>query len=485
VLSQPERQAQPHPAPYSMRGPGPNFRMNKIVDPRTFALIGYSIQGLFGNADRTLWLDGRPHPSDIAEHTWNGFSTGVWERGALKVTTTHMNLEEPFVRTSNFVWAANQTQARPAPFEVVDELGNRPRGWVPNYPIGTLHEDFARRVALPFEATVGGRDTVYPEFASRIARMNRSTPPGSSAPKPGPSRPPRTRRTDFEALPLRDGISMLAGPSGNVTVQATDEGVLLVDTGAAADVDTLAAAIKKLSDRPVTYIINTSVDGEHIGGNERLSQAGTDPGGNAPGNSGFRIGVAPIIAHEQVLRRVSAPTGEKAAPPFAAWPTSTYFSVKRTMFFGNDPIEIHAAPAAHTDGDSVVFFRRADVISAGDVFMTDRYPVIDLARGGSIQGVLDALNHIIDIAIPRFNQQGGTLIVPGHGRLANESDVVEYRDMATIVRDRIKAMIDSGMSVEQVKAARPTLDYDGIYGATTGAWTTDMFVEAVFRSLSR
>jgi glyoxylase-like metal-dependent hydrolase (beta-lactamase superfamily II) len=522
VLSQPERQAQPHPAPYSMRGPGPNFRMNKIVDPRTFALVGYSIHGLFGNADRTIWLDGRPHPSDIAEHTWNGFSTGVWEAGALKVTTTHMKagflqrngvptspyatmteffirhgdhlllativddpiyLEEPFVRTSNFVWAPSQAQARPAPFEAVDELGDRPRGWVPSYPIGTLHDDFARRAGLPFEATVGGRDTLYPEFASRIAGMNRSAPARAAAAKPGPSRPVARTRTDFEVLPLRDGISMLAGPSGNVTVQATGDGVLLVDTGAAADVDKLAAAIRKLSERPVTYIINTSVDAEHIGGNEQLSQAGADPGGNAPGNSGFRIGVAPIIAREQVLQRMSAPTGEKAKIPFAAWPTSTYFSEKRTMFFGDDPIEILAAPSAYTDGDSIVFFRRADVISAGDVFMTDRYPIIDLARGGSIQGVLDALNHIIDIAIPRFNQQGGTLIVPGHGRLANESDVVEYRDMATIVRDRIRAMIDRGLSLEQVKAARPTLDYDGLYGATTGPWTTDMFVEAVFRSL--
>jgi glyoxylase-like metal-dependent hydrolase (beta-lactamase superfamily II) len=171
--------------------------------------------------------------------------------------------------------------------------------------------------------------------------------------------------------------------------------------------------------------------------------------------------------------------------PFAAWPTSTYFSAKKTMFFGDDPIEIHAQPAAHTDGDSIVFFRRADVISVGDVFTPDRYPMIDLARGGSIQGVLDALNHIIDIAISRFNQQGGTLIVPGHGRLCNESDVVEYRDMATIVRDRVTAMLDRGMTLEQVKTARPTLDYDGIYEAATGSWTTDMFVEAVFRSLGR
>ena len=171
--------------------------------------------------------------------------------------------------------------------------------------------------------------------------------------------------------------------------------------------------------------------------------------------------------------------------PFAAWPTSTYFTEKKTLFFGEDPIEILAAPAAHTDGDSLVFFRHSDVIAAGDVLTPDRYPMFDASKGGTYQGVIDALNRIIDIAIPRFNQQGGTLIVPGHGRICNESDVVEYRDMATIIRDRIRRMVDAGLTLEQVKAARPTLDYDGVYGATSGPWTTEMFIDAVYRDLSR
>jgi glyoxylase-like metal-dependent hydrolase (beta-lactamase superfamily II) len=524
VLSQPERQAQPHPATYSMRGPGPNFRMNKIVNPRTFALIGYTLTGLFGNADRTIWLDGRPHPSELAEHTWSGFSTGVFEGSALRVTTTHIKagtiqrngvptspyatmteffirhgdtmlvativedpiyLEEPFVRTSNFVWAPNQVQARPSPFEIVDEVVTEPHGFVPSYPLGTLHEEYAKAHGLPFEATIGGKATVYPEFAGRIKTMDRNAPARSAPPVPGPSRPVLPTRTDFEVLPIRDGVYMLAGPGGNVTVHVSDDEVLIVDASGAADADKLLAAIRKVSDEPVRYIIDTSADPDHAGGNAPMSQAGVDPGGNAPGNFGFRIGVAPIIAHENVLKRLSAPTGQQPAAPFAAWPTSTYFTAKKTMFVGDDPIEIQFMPAAHTDGDSIVFFRRADVISAGDVFMTDRYPMIDLARGGTVQGVIDALNRIIDIAIPRFNQQGGTLIVPGHGRLCNESDVVEYRDMTTIVRDRVRTMVDTGLSLEQVKAARPTLDYDGIYGATTGSWTTDMFVEAVFRDLSR
>ena len=282
----------------------------------------------------------------------------------------------------------------------------------------------------------------------------------------------------------RDGIYLLAGPGGNVTAHISDDGVLLVDTGDSANVGKLSAALAKLSDRPVSTIINTSVDELHSGGNEPLSQTGRDRGVNAPGNSGFRIGVAPIIAHEGVMRRMSAPTGEQSTRVFAAWPTSTYFTDKKTMFFGDDPVEVYAHQG-YTDGDSIVFFRRSDVISAGDLFMTDRYPVIDVARGGRVQGVLDGLNRIIDLAIPRFNQQGGTLVIPGHGRIGNESDVVEYRDMLTIVRDRIRRMIAARLTLEQVKAARPTLDYDGVYGASSGPWTTEMFVEAVYRDLSR
>ncbi len=524
ILSARERQAQPHPATYSMRGPGPNFRMNKVVDPRTFALIAYTITGLFGSADRTIWLDGRPHPSDIAEHTWDGFSTGTWEGNALKVYTTHLKagtiqrngsptspyatmteyffrhgdqlalatiiddpiyLEEPFVRTSNFVWAPTQTQSRPAPFEIVDEVAVPPTGWVPSYPMGTVHTGYAKLHGLPFEATQGGSRSLYPEFAARIRTMSRDMPtsaPALTAPPPPHARP---SRSDYEVFKVQGAISVIAGPGGNVVVASADEGLLVVDTGTAGTADRLSTALKSIADRTVTTIINTSADADHVGSNEALSQAGTDRGGNAPGNFGFRIETAPIIAHENVLKRVSAPSGERSPLPFAAWPTSTYFTDKKTMFYGDDPIEIVSVPAAHTDGDSIVFFRRSDVIAAGDVYTPDRFPVIDLSRGGSVQGLIDGLNRIIDLAIPRFNQQGGTLIVPGHGRIGNESDIVEYRDMATIIRDRITVMISRGMTLEQVKAARPTLDYDGVYGAIDGAWTTDMFVEAAFTDLSR
>ena len=524
VLAQPERQAQPHPAPYSMRGPGPNFRMNKVVDPRTFALVAYTITGLFGNADRTIWMDGRPHPSDLAQHTWNGFSTGVWQGSALKVTTTHIKagtiqrngvptsvratmteffirhgdqlllatiiddpayLEESFVRTSNFVWAPTQNLARPSPFEVVDEVAGQPSGWVPSFPVGTLHPEFAARLNLPFEATQGGKASIYPEFAQQMRTMALAAPATPARLTAPPLPPVRPARTTFEVLPVQGSVYLVAGPGGNITVHASDDGVLLVDTSPAAMTEQFLATLRTTSNKPISYIINTSADADHLGGNEPLSKAGEDPGGNAPGNFGFRVDIAHIIAHENVLKRISAPSGERSPMPFAAWPTSTYFGERKTMFLGDDPIEILPQPSAHTDGDSIVFFRHSDVIAAGDVFMTDRYPVIDLARGGTMQGVLDALNRIIDLAIPRFNQQGGTLIVPGHGRIGNESDVAEYRDMATIVRDRVQAMVMRGASLEQVKAARPTLDYDGVYGATTGPWTTDMFVDALYRDLSR
>jgi glyoxylase-like metal-dependent hydrolase (beta-lactamase superfamily II) len=258
-----------------------------------------------------------------------------------------------------------------------------------------------------------------------------------------------------------------------------------VDSGPSGMADALLAAIRRLSPQPIRYLVNTNPDADHIGGNAELSRAGRNLAAlNAPGNFGLSMDGAPILAHEQTLNRMSAPTGARPPVPFEAWPTSTFFSERKTMWLNGEGIELLYQPAAHTNGDVIVYFRGSDVISTGDVFSTTSYPVIDRTRGGSIQGVLDALNTIIDITIPRFNQQGGTRVVPGHGRICNEADVVEYRDMVTIIRDRIRLMAAKGMTLEQVLAARPTLDYDGVYGATTGSWTTAMFVEAVYRDVS-
>ena len=176
------------------------------------------------------------------------------------------------------------------------------------------------------------------------------------------------------------------------------------------------------------------------------------------------------------------PAGQ-APIPAAAYPTSTFIGDDKKLFFNGEGIHIIHQPAAHTDGDSIVFFRRSDVISTGDIFTTTNYPVIDLAAGGTINGIIDGLNKVIDLIIPVYGQEGGTLVIPGHGRLSDMGDVVNYREMATIVRDRVQDMVNKGMTLDQVKAAKPTRDYDPVYGSTTGFWTTEAFVEAVFKTL--
>ena len=210
VLSQQERQAQPHPAQYSFRGPGPNLRIEPILEPVTDRLIGYRTNGTFGRADRTIWLDGRPHPSERhGLHEWDGFSTGQWADGVLVVTTTHMKfgvyqrngvpaspyarmteywfrngeyltmvshiedaiyLEEPFVRSQTWVWNPPQTVGPPGPFESVEE-GEHALGWVPHWPLGTQHTDLADQVGITVEGTGGGAITLYPEYRDTLRRM--------------------------------------------------------------------------------------------------------------------------------------------------------------------------------------------------------------------------------------------------------------------------------------------------------------------------
>src|SRR2546425_7605703 len=279
-------------------------------------------------------------------------------------------------------------------------------------------------------------------------------------------------------LPVQGNIYMLVGAGANITVQAGKDGVLLVDTQYAPLSEKILAAIRTISDAPIRYIINTQYDRDHTGGNEPIRKAGsTITGGNVAGDIQDASVGAQIIAHDNVLKRMTS-----TAP--GGWPTSTFLSGLKKLFFNGEGIEIIHQPAAHTDGDSIVFFRRSDVISTGDIFTTTSYPVIDGAAGGTINGVIDGLNRLVDMIIPVYGQEGGTLVIPGHGRLCDEADVVEYRDMVTIIRDRVQDMIKKGMTLEQVKAAKPTRDYDPLYGSTTGFWTTEMFVEAVYKSLS-
>lgn len=310
---------------------------------------------------------------------------------------------------------------------------------------------------------------------------------------------------DLEVLHVEGQVYMIAGGAtrSNIAVQVGSEGVFLVDAATEDVSDKVLQAIRVLSKGPINYIVNTTADLDHYGANAKLGGAGQNPtiapqglggqvigGGGADGGQGggnnptqLRPSGAIVFSHENTLNRLSAPTGQEAAAPFALWPTSTFFTPIKTVFYNDEPVELKYAPNAHTDGDVMVFFRKSDVIASGDVIDTLGYPVIDLKRGGGIKGALDALNEIIEMTVPRFNQQGGTKVVPGHGRILNEADVVEYRDMITIIHDRVKLGIDKSMTLDQIKKMGPTLDYDGLYSRPR--WTGEMFVEAIYNDLRR
>jgi glyoxylase-like metal-dependent hydrolase (beta-lactamase superfamily II) len=522
IATLPEWQCRPHPADYGTRGPA-DLRIWKDVDTQTQQVIAYHTHVQWQAQERTIWMDGRPHPAEDAPYTWQGFSTGKWEGDALTVVTTHLKesyvrrngvprsdratlvehwirhgdfltlvsiitdpvyLTEPFIRTTNWERAPQQA-IDPYPCEVAEEVA-RPEGSVPHHLPGTnpFLAEFANRFGLPEQATRGGAETMYPEYRASMRDASRATSTAAlSAPiqaKPNP---------EIHVQRVRGNVFMLSGAGGNITVDAGNEGVLLVDTGLAEMTDPVLAELRKISDKPIRYIIDTHLHPDHTGGNEKIAKLGqTIAGGDVTNLTDDAREGAKVIAHQKVLDRMTATdrtaaNGKQPPAPFGMLPTDTYFGSRKDLFVNDEGIRILHPKAAHTDGDSMVFFRRSDVISTGDVFVTTGYPFIDLERGGSIQGEIEALNQILDLAIPARNEEAGTYIVPGHGRLCDAADVAYYRDMVTIIRDRILDMKKKGMTVDQVKAAKPTRDYDPRWGATTGFWTTEMFVEAVYRSL--
>jgi cyclase len=321
-----------------------------------------------------------------------------------------------------------------------------------------------------------------PATAHLFAQANQSRTtvwaPKSSGPAPG----------EIQIFPVQGKVWALIGAGANITVQAGDDGVLLVDTGTAAMSDKVLKAVATISKRTLRYIVDTSDAEDHTGGNEKIAATGEiipfDEGDAGKVQNALTTHKASVISYLSVFDRMTGENGKFPARPEGAWPDNTYSSPQKRLYFNDEAVIIMHLPAT-TDGNSIVFFRKSDVVSTGDLFDLTEYPVIDLKAGGSIQAVLDSLNKLLDVTVPSAYAQGGTLVVPGHGRIADHADVVYYRNMVAIIRDRIKDMIKRGMTLEQVKAARPTLDYDARYGRQTGAWTTDMFIEAAYRTLGK
>lgn len=345
-------------------------------------------------------------------------------------------------------------------------------------------------------------------------------------PRPAPPSP----ASQVHVLPVRGNVYMIVAGGSNVTASIGKDGIFLVDTGPAELTDEVLRTVLELATRltgagvpatcmglhcptapegwvspginaiisspaapkPIRYIVQTSMDTDHTGGTEKLARQLAEGAADSKivGVTFPPVSIAPqaiVFAHENVLTRMSQPEPGKKEVPEGVWPTDTYHAkyYKLSQFFNGEGIQLYHEPSAHTDGDTIVFFRYSDVIAAGDILNTTSYPVIDTERGGSIQGVLAGLNHILEIAVPEFRSQGGTMVIPGHGRLCDTGDVANYRNMVAIIRDRIQDLINKGMTLDQVKAAKPTMDYDGLYGAKTGSWTTDMFIEAAYKSLKK
>jgi cyclase len=500
-----EHQCAPYNLAHIFRGPM-QFRIWEEKDPATQQIIAYNeFLGTYQQF-RKIWMDGRPHPPEYAPHTFMGFSTGEWHGDVLTVTTTHIKkefyrrsgipssdlttvvehyirhgnmlthvmiatdpvyLSEPYVNSEEFVlmergnqnWLYNCEYAMEVPTD---------KNKVPHFLPGKnpFMKDFANKFGLPFDAIWSGAESTYPEYLSRIAsgNYNKAASPATPASNPRP-RPaaPDSASGDIKTFHVQGNVYMLVGAGANVAVQIGDEGVVVVDPGNGASRDKVLAAIRQLSTKTIRWIINTSADADHTGGNATVSQAGMTVNGNP----------AAIVANEKVLAHMS-----DAGRPSQEWPLNTFFEPQRDFYFNGEAIFVYHTPRGHSDGDVMVYFRGSDVIVSGDLFVTTTYPVIDAKTGGGLDGFIEGLNKMLDIAVPKYLQDGGTYVIPGHGRVSDEADVLEYRDMIVIIRDRIADMVKRGMTLDQIKAAKPSLDYDGRYG-DPGA-----FLDAVYRDVS-
>jgi glyoxylase-like metal-dependent hydrolase (beta-lactamase superfamily II) len=517
-------------SPHFLLHGGGNYRFWEERDAHTQRLIAIKMYGQITEGTRTIWMDGRPHPPAYAQHTFLGFSTGQYVGNGLTVYTTHMKrnwikangmtqsdqatlvehflrhgdsityvsvlsdpvyLAEPLIRTTEMVRSVRNPDAWLYACDDGELLLNRANDQVPNYLFGQnpfLHE-YSDQHQVPLLGALGGAETMLPEFMAKLKGPAASEAAVTSLEVP--SGPPHASRAldpdphdgEVHVLPVQGSVSMLVGDGGNIAVQVGDQGPLVVDSGAGQLADKVIAAIRRLSDRPIQFIVNTSFHAAHTGGNVKLHASGEDPslfGSFFSAQFADAGRGATIIAHQNVQNRMNA-----ARSPSSGIPTDTFLEGRRRKYHNDEGVEVFYEPNAITDGDTIVHFRRSDVIVTGEILTTTQYPFIDINHGGSIRGEIAALNNILGKTIYKHEGEGGTLVIPGRGRLCDEYEVSEYRDMLAIIRDRVEAMILTNASLEQVKAARVTADFDDRYGTTSGPWTTNMFVEAVYASLKR
>ena len=504
-----EHQCAPYTLPYMFFGPN-QFRIWNEVHPDTQELVAIRMYMGTYQQRRTIWMDGRPHPPEYAPHTYMGFSTGTWTGDILTITTTHIKagyfrrdgmpasdritvvehwlrhgnvlsqvtittdpvyLTEPYIRSQEFVmmergntnWLYNCEYAMEVP---------KDKNEVPFYLPGQnpWMGEFEAKHAMPKEGVRGGAETLLPEWKPGAPRAT-INPKANGGFRPE-DQPQKLAPGEVRAVPVQGNVHMIVGAGANIAVQVGEDGVLVVDTGAGGTSEKVLAAIKQLApDKEIRWIVNTGTRADHTGGNEAISRAGRTVNGN----------VAAIVAHENASARMI-----KENVPDTARPYNTYFEGQRDFPFNNEPIMLYHDESSFDDTNTLVMFRRSDVIATGDIFSTESYPVIEVANGGSVQGTIDALNRVLDLAVPsKMLAEGGTYIIPGHGRICDEHDVAMYRDMLVIVSARVRDMVSKKMTLDQIKAARPSLDYDGRYGSDTGPWTTAMFIEAMYKEFSK
>jgi glyoxylase-like metal-dependent hydrolase (beta-lactamase superfamily II) len=503
-----EHQCAPYTLPYMFFGPN-QFRIWQEHNVDTQELIAIRMHMGTYQQRRTIWMDGRPHPPEYAPHTFQGFSTGVWNGDVLTITTTHIKagyfrrtgvpasdrltvvehwmrhgnvlsqvtiatdpvyLTEPYIRSQEFVLMERGNTNWLYNCEYVMEVP-KDKNEVPHYLPGANPwiGEFSAKHAMPEAGVRGGAETLLPEW--KPGAKPAAARPGANGGFSPEVLPQRLAPGEVKAVHVQGNVHMIVGAGANIAVQVGEDGVLVVDTGDAGTSDKVLAAIKELAPgKEIRWVVNTGMNASHTGGNEAISKAGRTVNGN----------IAAIVAHENAAARMI-----KANVPDAARPFNTYFEGNRDFPFNGEPVLLFHDEATADDTGTVVMFRRSDVIAAGDLFRTDSYPVVDLANGGSIDGTIAGLNRILDLAVPsKMLEEAGTYVIPGHGRISDQNDVLMYRDMLVIVRDRIRSMVEKKMTLEQVRAARPTLDYDGRYGTDTGPWTTAMFIEAIYREMS-